>query len=73
MSFDLYALSLFIMDFNTAGITYVLLIIPTLFAFAVMGQGLYKINRQEHDGKGILIFGVVLFVVIVGTYFFFIK
>ena len=61
------------MDYSGAAITYVLLIIPTLFAFAVIGQGIYKINHQEHDGKWICAFGLALLVIIMGTYFFFIK
>ncbi|MBI3577300.1 hypothetical protein HY086_04645 [Candidatus Gottesmanbacteria bacterium] len=61
------------MDFSTAGITYLLLIIPTLFALAVVGQGAVKVSRDEKDGKMILGFGIVFFVLIGVTYFFFIK
>ncbi len=61
------------MDFSGAGLTYALLIIPTLFAFAVMGQGLYKLSKHDDSGKIITGFGVIFFVLIVAAYFFFIR
>ncbi len=61
------------MNLSGPGITYLLLIIPTLFALVVVGQGVYKINREEDDGKMIAGFGVILLVVIVLAYVFFIK
>lgn len=61
------------MDYSGAGITYVLLIIPTLFAVAVVGQGAVKVSRDEKDGKLILGLGVGFLVLIILTYFFFIK
>lgn len=61
------------MDFSGAGITYLLLIIPTLFALAVVGQGMYKVSREENDGKVILGFGITFLVVIALTYIFFIR
>lgn len=61
------------MDFSGPGITYLLLVIPTLFALVVVGQGVYKISREEEDGKMIAAFGLILLVVILAAYFFFIK
>jgi chromate transport protein ChrA len=61
------------MDFSGAGITYLLLIIPTLFALSVVGQGAVKVNRDEKDGKLILGLGIVFLVLILLAHFFFIK
>lgn len=61
------------MDFSGAGVTYLLLIIPTIFALAVVGQGVYKVSRQENDGKLVLGFGITFLVVIFLAYVFFIR
>ena len=61
------------MNLSGSGITYLLLIIPTLFALVVVGQGVYKISREEEDGKLIAGFGLILLAAIVLAYFFFIK
>ncbi len=61
------------MDFSGAGITYLLLIIPSFFALAVVGQGAVKVSRDEKDGKLILGLGIAFFVLIILAYFFFIR
>lgn len=61
------------MDFADAGLTYALLVIPIFFAFAVTGQGLYKLSKHDDSGKIITGFGVLFFVLIVAAYFFFIR
>lgn len=61
------------MDFADAGLTYALLIIPTFFALAVTGQGLYKLSKNDESGKIITGFGILFFVLIIAAYFFFIK
>jgi len=54
-------------------ITYILLVIPTLFAAVVSLQGVYKISKEEKDGFVVLGFGVFFVVLIVAAYFFLIK
>lgn len=61
------------MDFAGPGFTYVLLLIPALFAAAVTGQGIYKISKKEEGGSYILGFGIVFFILIAGAFFLFIK
>ncbi len=61
------------MDLTGPGITYILLMIPTLFALAVTGQGIYKISKEEQGGKIVLGFGIVCLALIGGAYFFFIR
>lgn len=61
------------MDFTADAITYVLLIIPTLFALVVVAQGVNKMNSQQSDGKWIALFGLALIAAIAGAYVFFIR
>lgn len=61
------------MNLSGPGITYLLMIIPTLFALVVVGQGAYKISKEESDGGIILIFGIIFLAVVVAAYFFFIR
>jgi hypothetical protein len=60
------------MDLNRPEFSYVLMVIPTLFALAVIAQGISKLNKSEPDGSIALGFGIVLLVLIVGAYYFFI-
>ena len=61
------------MDFSKQALTYVFLIIPLLFAGAVFVQGFIKINKGEKDGTMGVIFGVFLFILVIATYFMFIR
>lgn len=61
------------MDLSGPGITYLLMVIPTLFACVVIGQGAYKMSKDEQDGKIILGFGIGLLLLIVAAYFLFIR
>lgn len=61
------------MNLSGPGITYLLMVIPTLFALVVVGQGVYKISKEESDGGVVLTFGIIFLVVVVAAYFFFIR
>lgn len=61
------------MNLSGPGITYLLMVIPTLFALIVVGQGVYKISKEESDGGLILTFGIIFLLVVVAAYYFFIK
>lgn len=61
------------MNLSGPGITYLLMVIPTLFALVVVGQGIYKIAKEESDGGLILTFGIIFLLVVVAAYFFFIR
>ena len=62
-----------IMNLSGPGITYLLMVIPTLFALIVVGQGVYKISKEESDGGLILTFGIIFLLVVIAAYFFFIR
>lgn len=61
------------MDFSSPGVTYMLLVIPTIFSLAVVAQGVYKLGKHEADGKVALGFGILFLALIAAAYFFFIK
>lgn len=61
------------MNLSSPGITYLLMVIPTLFACVVIGQGAYKVSKDEQEGKIIMGFGIGLLVLIVAAYFLFIR
>lgn len=61
------------MDLTGPGVAYIILVIPTLTALAVTGQGISKLVKQEEGGKVILGFGVTFIVIIAAAYFFFIR
>ena len=60
------------MNLSGPGTTYILLVIPTIFALSVVGQGLTKLANGERDGYVALGFGLVFLGAIGATYFFFI-
>lgn len=61
------------MNLSSPGIIYLLMVIPTLFACVVIGQGAYKMSKDEQDGKIIFGFGIGLLLLIVAAYFLFIR
>ncbi len=61
------------MNLSGPGIIYILLVIPTIFALAVVGQGIFKLTKGEKDGTMISIFGATFLVIIVLAYIFFIR
>lgn len=61
------------MDLTGPGVAYIILVIPTLTALAVTGQGVYKLVRQEEGGMVIFGFGITFFFLIATAYFFFIR
>lgn len=61
------------MDYTNAALSYGLLLIPTLFACVVIGQGVYKISKKDDSGKTILGMGIFFLILIPFIYFFLIK
>jgi|WetSurMetagenome_2_1015567.scaffolds.fasta_scaffold1422608_2 hypothetical protein len=61
------------MNFNKDGATYILLVIPTLFAITVIAQGLTKMEKKPIEGKVAVGAGIVFLILIGMTYFMFIR
>lgn len=50
---------------------YMVLVLPTLFGFTLVGEGLYKVLHSEWHGLISLIFGVIFIAVVIFAYIFF--
>ena len=61
------------MNLQGPGLTYILMVIPTLFSLAVVGQGIYKMARQQPNGGVAFGFGMICLVLVAAAYFFFIR
>lgn len=61
------------MNFSGPGLTYLFLVIPTLFAATVIIQGIVKVAKGEPDGQVAIGFGGVCLALIAAAYWFFIK
>jgi hypothetical protein len=61
------------MDFEKQGLTYILMIIPAVFAGTVIVQGIQKLPVNPKDGKTSIGFGIFFVILIIATYFFFIQ
>lgn len=61
------------MDFSSSAVTYAMLLIPSLFAFTVIVQGIVKLTREEADGGVAIGIGFFLLMLIAGAYWFFIR
>lgn len=73
LNFKVYILK-YLMNLSGPGITYLLMVIPTLFALVVVGQGVYKIVKEEReDGAVITLFGVIFLAIVGAAYYFFIR
>lgn len=57
------------MNYTNAALTYGLLMVPCFFACAVIGQGIYKLKKQDQSGKGVLAFGIAFLLIIPVLYF----
>lgn len=61
------------MDLSGPGVTYALMIIPSLFVVVVILQGIEKVSKHEPDGKIAIGFGIAFLVLIVLAYLFYIQ
>jgi hypothetical protein len=61
------------MDFNEVGLTYILLLLPILFALTVFSQGLRKLKDNNPDGWIAIGFSIVTVMLIIAAYFLFIR
>lgn len=61
------------MDLSKPEFSYVLLVIPLVFAGVVFIQGVAKSSAHEPDGTVAMGFGVFLFLLIGAAWFFFIR
>lgn len=61
------------MNLSGPGLSYIFLVIPTLFSLAVLGQGVYKLSKNEPDAKVALGFGVICLLLVGAAYWLFVR
>jgi hypothetical protein len=61
------------MNYNREALTYILLVIPVVFAFTVTAQGLQKMSRDEPEGKVAVGFGIFFLILTAAAYVMFIR
>lgn len=61
------------MDNTSAGLTYALLILPVAFSLVVVGQGIYKMKKNEKSGPITLGLGICFLLLVPLGYFLFIR
>lgn len=61
------------MNNTTAALTYALLIIPAIFSVVVIGQGVYKMKKQDKSGLITVALGISFLLLIPVGYMMFIH
>lgn len=61
------------MNFNRLGLTYLLLVLPVLFAVTVFSQGARKLRDNNPDGWIAVGFGIIITILIAAAYILFIR
>jgi hypothetical protein len=61
------------MNYTREALTYILLIIPVVFAFTVMAEGLQKMSKNQPEGQVAAGFGIFFLILIVAAYVMFIR
>lgn len=59
------------MTINDPQFIYIFLVLPSLFGITLVGEGLYKVSKEEWNGLINLILGVVFIGFVVIAYFMF--
>lgn len=55
-------------DFSDPQLLYMILILPSLFGFTLIGEGLHKLVKSDLGGWLSLVFGLLFIVVVVLAY-----
>ncbi|MFH1971275.1 MAG: hypothetical protein ABIJ05_02730 [Patescibacteria group bacterium] len=59
------------MSINDPQFYYIFLVLPSLFGITLIGEGIYKISKEEWNGLINLVLGVVFIAFVVISYFMF--
>ena len=59
------------MSINDPQFYYIFLIIPSLFGITLLGEGIYKISKEEWNGLVNIVFGLICVAFVVISYFMF--
>ncbi len=59
------------MSINDPQFYYIFLVIPFLFGITLIGEGIYKISKEEWNGLVNIVFGLICIAFVVISYFMF--
>ena len=59
------------MSINDPQFYYIFLVLPSLFGITLIGEGIYKVSKEEWNGLINLVLGVVFIAFVVIAYFMF--
>ncbi|MFC1624920.1 hypothetical protein ACFL15_00935 [Patescibacteria group bacterium] len=59
------------MTVNDPQFIYIFLVLPSLFGITLVGEGLYKISKEEWNGLINLVLGVIFIGFVIVAYFMF--
>jgi len=59
------------MSVNDPQFYYIFLVIPSLFGITLLGEGIYKISKEEWNGLVNIVFGLICVAFVVISYFMF--
>lgn len=59
------------MALNDPQFYYIFLVLPSLFGITLIGEGIYKVSKEEWNGLINLVLGVVFIAFVVIAYFMF--
>jgi len=59
------------MSINDPQFYYIFLVLPSLFGVTLIGEGIYKVSKEEWNGLINLVLGVVFIAFVVISYFMF--
>ena len=59
------------MTINDPQFYYIFLVLPSLFGITLIGEGIYKVSKEEWNGLVSLVLGVVFIAFVIVCYFMF--
>ena len=59
------------MSINDPQFYYIFLVLPSLFGITLIGEGIYKVSKEEWNGLINLVLGVIFIAFVVIAYFMF--
>ena len=59
------------MSINDPQFYYVFLVLPSLFGITLIGEGIYKVSKEEWNGLVSLVLGLIFIAFVIVSYFMF--
>ena len=59
------------MSINDPQFYYIFLVLPSLFGVTLIGEGIYKVSKEEWNGLVNIVFGLICLAFVVISYFMF--